>query len=235
MVFVLCRLMRFVKHAVRQNRCLVRSILKTTLTKEGSARFFCVTRKARQQEVVRNAGTDPAADLRQQEETGALSPRSLYQKNKIAREQLSLQLLMHLNGEQMASIKASAFAVDWDLNGSFYSRPVCVNTRRVHLVQWSVACRVDWCTRLNRNPVVLLLCRVYTAATRAHSGSWRPKQGTVCDNKVYVCTDSMPVTHADINTLEGSTLFVFKRLRWNLSIFVEAPLTAVASCRFSFI
>lgn len=73
--------------------------------------FLCATRKARQQEVVRNAGTDPAADLRQQEEKGALSPRSLYQKNKIAREQLSLQLLMHLNGEQMASIKASAFAM----------------------------------------------------------------------------------------------------------------------------
>lgn len=65
--------------------------------------------QARQQEVVRKAGTDIAADLRQQEEKGALSPRSLYQKNKFAREQLSLQLLMHLNGEQMASIKASAF------------------------------------------------------------------------------------------------------------------------------
>lgn len=64
--------------------------------------------KARQQEVVRKAGTDPAADLRQQQK-GALSPRSLYQKNKFAREQLSLQLLMHLNGEQMASIKASVF------------------------------------------------------------------------------------------------------------------------------
>eukprot|EP00903_Cladosiphon_okamuranus_P007678 g7442.t1 len=67
---------------------------------------------ARQQEVVRNAGTDPSADLRQQEEKGALSPRSLYQKNKIAREQLSLQLLMHLNGEQMASIKAEFHAHD---------------------------------------------------------------------------------------------------------------------------
>lgn len=61
--------------------------------------------QARQQEVVSGAGTDPAADLRRQEEEGALSPKSLYQKNKVAREQLSLQLLMHLNGEQMASIK----------------------------------------------------------------------------------------------------------------------------------
>lgn len=51
---------------------------------------------------------DPAADLRQQEDKATLSPRSLYQKDKIAREQLSLQLLMHLNGEQMASIKVSA-------------------------------------------------------------------------------------------------------------------------------
>lgn len=55
------------------------------------------------------AGTDLATDSRQQEE-GALSPKSLYQKNKVAREQLSLQLLMHLNGEQMASIKASIFS-----------------------------------------------------------------------------------------------------------------------------
>lgn len=60
--------------------------------------------QARQQEVASGAGTNPAADLRQQEE-GALSPKSSYQKNKVAREQLSLQLLMHLNGEQMASIK----------------------------------------------------------------------------------------------------------------------------------
>ncbi|CAM9727439.1 unnamed protein product, partial [Ectocarpus sp. 4 AP-2014] len=68
--------------------------------------------RARQQEVVRKEGADPAADLRRQEEKGALSPRSLYQKNKIAREQLSLQLLMHLNGEQMASIKAEFHAHD---------------------------------------------------------------------------------------------------------------------------
>lgn len=70
--------------------------------------YFCpnaVGSQARQQEVVSGAGTDPAADLRRQEEEGALSPKSLYQKNKVAREQLSLQLLMHLNGEQMASIK----------------------------------------------------------------------------------------------------------------------------------
>lgn len=53
------------------------------------------------------AGTDLATDRRQQEE-GTLSPKSLYQKNKVAREQLSLQLLMHLNGEQMASIKVSS-------------------------------------------------------------------------------------------------------------------------------
>ena len=61
--------------------------------------------QARQQEVVSGAGTDPAADLGRQEEEGSLSPKSSYQKNKVAREQLSLQLLMHLNGEQMASIK----------------------------------------------------------------------------------------------------------------------------------
>lgn len=54
--------------------------------------------------MVRAEGTDPAVDPRQQD-AGALSPRSAYQVNRVAREQLSLQLLMHLNGEQMASIK----------------------------------------------------------------------------------------------------------------------------------
>lgn len=63
--------------------------------------------QARQQEVVRVAGADSAVEHRQQqEEEGVFSPRTLYQQNKVAREQLSLQLLMHLNGEQMASIKA---------------------------------------------------------------------------------------------------------------------------------
>lgn len=108
--------MGLVKQAVRQVVFGEVNILKKTLTKAPHVSLRA-TRKARQQEVVRTAGTDPAADLRQQEEKGALSPRSLYQKNKIAREQLSLQLLMHLNGEQMASIKASTF-VAVDLHGS---------------------------------------------------------------------------------------------------------------------
>lgn len=67
---------------------------------------FALSPKARQQQVVQSAGTDLAAEHLQQQNEGTLSPRSLYQKKKIAREQLSLQLLMHLTGEQMASIKA---------------------------------------------------------------------------------------------------------------------------------
>lgn len=65
--------------------------------------------------MVQAAGADPAVEHRQQQEVkGMFSPRKLYQQNKAAREQLSLQLLMHLNGDQMASIKASYIRVPHD-------------------------------------------------------------------------------------------------------------------------
>lgn len=94
--------------------------------------LLATLQQARQQEVVLAAGTDLATDRRQQEE-GTLSPKSLYQKNKVAREQLSLQLLMHLNGEQMASIKASSLDGDHRLRGC---NMLVTWNPRIHSSEW---------------------------------------------------------------------------------------------------